>query len=185
MTFTKQFLSSRLRLAGIILTLCLLMPQLAATGPKSGQPLDGTWAITISIDPNPVLPETIILLGTFTPDGTFLSTSDLPPIPVGAPFLRVGAGQGTWERDSAGSYLLRTWRLTFWHNPDGLIPGVDDGSFFGFSRGKSTIWVDHAAGLLEGEITLQLLAPDFSPAAPPAMGTLQGLRVNPNPALND
>jgi hypothetical protein len=185
MRLFKNSLAFRAQLIGVLLALCLAASPLSATNSSSGQPLDGTWAITLSIDPNPVLPETILLLGTFTRDGTFVSTSDLPPIPVVDPFVKVGMGQGTWERDTGGSYVLRTWRLTFWHNPDGLIPGVEDGSLFGFSRGKATISVDHRAGLLEGEITLQLLAPDFTPVAPEATGTLQGLRVNPNPQLNE
>lgn len=113
MTLAKRFHSSRLKLAGIILTLFLLMPQLGAMGPKSGKPLHGTWAFTITSEPNPVQPSTIILLATFNTDGTFLSNSDLPPIPVDAPFLKVGTGHGIWEREAAGSYSLRTWILAF------------------------------------------------------------------------
>jgi len=197
MNFAKHPLFARSWVVGIVLALCWSASPLGATndGPRSGQPLDGTWVLTLSLEPNPVLPETVVLLSSFTRDGGFLSSSDLPPIPVllaepippefnpflpfDFPFLRLGHGHGSWERLPGGRYQLETWRLALWNDPDDQIPFAPDGSLFGFARGRATVWVDHKAGHLQGEIVLELLAPDLSPVAPPASGTLEGVRVGP------
>ncbi len=187
-------LVSRSWAAGITLVLCWSVLPLEPVRGQSGQPLQGTWVLTLTLDPNPVLPETVVLLSNFSRDGGFLSSSDLPLLPVllaepippelnpffpiEFPFLRLGHGHGSWERLPGGRYQLETWRLALWNDPDDQLP-APDGSLFGFARGRATVWVDHRTGQLRGDIALELLGPDLSPAAPAAFGTLEGVRVGP------
>jgi len=163
------------RLAVISGLFWLLATPIPAQNTKSSQSeiLSGTWLLTAELDPNPVLPETIVLLGDFTREGGFSSSSDLPGIPVAGPFLTLGEGHGSWQRVGHGQFRLETWRLA---------KSILDGNLFGLAKGQADVVVDGKTGLLEGEITLQLLFPDLTPAAPPEVGVLTGVRLGPEPA---
>lgn len=156
-----------------VFLVALAMPVLAqSTNSKQSEILTGTWLLTAELPENPVLPGTIVLLGDFTKDGGFSSSSDLPEVPVAGPFLTLSEGHGSWQRIGHGRFELETWRLA---------KNTFDGSLFGLAKGKAQVTVDGKTGLLEGEITLQLLLPDLTPAAPPVSGALYGVRLGPEP----
>lgn len=152
--------------------------------------LSGVWLMTLTLPDedlancpgNALLPEEAYVLGNFTRDGAFLSSSDLPALQApllddeGNPVLgddglpvevaiHVGHGHGTWVRTGITSYSLDSWRMA-----------TVDGQMIGLAKGHSDVNLDLRAGTMTGDITLQLLLGLGIPL-PPACGTLVGTRL--------
>jgi hypothetical protein len=177
----------QLKQTGPIL-LVLAMMVLAASGTtlaadkNDPNELSGGWAITITLDPNPVLPTTVHVFGNFTSDGNFIFSDSIgtygailsPPYP--APFTQ-SPGHGQWERTGRGQFILDSWHIVF----------DNTGKYFGVSRGQARIQYNPKTDTITGSNFLQLI-PDSTvsplPPLPGLNGTISGkrLKIEPPPS---
>ncbi len=155
--------------------------------------LSGVWLIGLSLPDdqlatcpgNLLLPEEASILGNFTRDGAFLSSSDLPDLTVpltddeGNPILdennnpiiitiKIGHGHGTWTRTGIHTYALDSWRMA-----------TVGGELIGLAKGHSDVILNLREGTMTGDITLQLILGEGT-ELPPACGTLVGRRLGDN-----
>lgn len=161
--------------------------------------IEGLWVLTFTLPPNPFLPTQVRLLTNFTRDGNVIVSTDLPILPVdpGFPYpkLREGLGHGAWTRTGfppglveRGKILIDVWRFTTCAQPAGcvipfpvLVTG-DEGDSMGWARGRAEVTINPRTSTMEGNVLLQLYAPDRQTALlPPAPGILVGERLQPEP----
>ncbi len=155
--------------------------------------LSGVWLISLHLPDeqlpacpgNALLPEEAAILGNFTRDGAFLSSSDLPELTVpltddeGNPILdennnpiiitiKIGHGHGTWTRTGIHTYSLDSWRMA-----------TVDGDLIGLAKVHSDVVLNLREGTMTGDITLQLILGEGN-ELPPACGTIVGQRLGDN-----
>ena len=186
-------------LTGFCLVSWSSVPGFAQTA-GSGQ-IEGAWVLNFTLPPNPFLPTHFQFLANFTRDGNFITSSNLPTLPVdpGFPYpkLRVGTGHGAWTLTgqppgfssfSRGKILIEVWRfITCAQAPRCVIPVPvlvtgNEGDSMGLARGLAEVTLNPRTGTMEGDVLLQLYAPDRqTPLLPPLPGTLVGERIQPEP----
>jgi len=173
-----------------------------AQGVAAGQ-IEGLWALTLTLPPNPFLPTQFIFLSNFTRDGNFISSSNLPTLPVDPRFpfpkLRAGTGHGVWTLTgqppgfssfARGKIHLELWRFITCAQAQCVIPSPpfpvsvtgNDGDFMGWARGQAEVTLNPRTGTMEGIVQVQLYAPNRqTPLLPPLPGTVVGERIQPEP----
>ena len=139
--------------------------------------LAGLWEFTITLPQNPIVPEKILGLGTFTDDGTFLNTTttpDQPIVPIDGlePYTQDKVGFGHWLREGPREFRLETWRHRF---------SIETGNFLGYIRSQTLVEVTPQGNEMHGNIEVRVLDTDKVPILPPLVGTFDGFRIKLEP----
>jgi hypothetical protein len=107
---------------------CAAIPTMIIAQPVENTDLTGVWVL--KVEPRDA-PRTLLVLGTFSGDGSYTCNSDqkLPPIPaIQAIGGEMGPGQGRWVRTGSREFRL-TFYAVLWK--EGVVNG--------FHRLQSTI----------------------------------------------
>jgi len=139
--------------------------------------LAGLWEFTITLPQNPIVPEKILGLGTFTDDGTFLNTTTTPhqpivPIDGLEPYMQDKVGFGHWLRKGPREVILETWRQRF---------SIETELFIGFILSQTRAVVTPQGNEMHGNIEVRVLDTDKVPILPPLVGTFDGFRIKLEP----
>jgi hypothetical protein len=108
--------------AAVLMILCGTTPVFAGNG-GSGQRMEGTWLVTITVKEGlPVLPPPFLALDTFDSNGGLIAEYNLPPLPLAGLLISSSSAQGEWVR--TGDRTFATTVLAFLFNQNRAPVGL-------------------------------------------------------------